>query len=141
MTKNTATTTYGTVTYNNGTATSGTLPSAQTIYKSTYYTADGWTTSSSDGTDNKTHANGASYGSSIASNLTLYPNFSTSSSIGSVKLGTNSMSKSNTTSGSYTVTLNPNGGTCSTSSLSATRTIKYTANGWTTTSGSASRSH
>lgn len=140
MTKSNTTASGYTVTYNKGTATGGTTPSAQTATDTISYTANGWTTSSS-ATDSRSYANGASFGSSSTTNLTLYPNFTTSRTRGKVTLATNSLTKSATSNGSYTVTFNANGGSCSTASLAAARSINYTANGWTTTSGSTSRTH
>jgi uncharacterized repeat protein (TIGR02543 family) len=51
------------------------------------------------------------------------------------------MTKSNTTVSNYTVTYNANGGSVSPTSENAVKIRKYTANGWTTTSGSTSRTH
>lgn len=140
MTKSNTTANGYTVTYNKGTATGGTLPSAQTATDTIKYSANGWTTGSSN-TNDCDYSEGASYGANTTNNLTLYPNFTTSTTRGSVTLGTNSMSKSNTSNGSYTVTLNANGGSVSSSSLAANRYITYTANGWTKTSGSTTRNY
>ena len=52
----------------------------------------------------------------------------------SIKLSTTKPTKGNASAGSYTVTLNANGGSCSKSSLSATRTTKYTFSKWNTRS-------
>lgn len=63
-----------TVTYDyNG---SGQTSSTATAYKKRSYTADGWTTTS--GSTTKNYANGASFGSSSTTSLTLYPCFSQS---------------------------------------------------------------
>ena len=63
-----------TVTYNyNG---SGQANTTATAYKKRKYTANGWTTTS--GSTTRNYANGASFGSSSTTNLTLYPCFSQS---------------------------------------------------------------
>ena len=49
--------------------------------------------------------------------------------------------KSSTSAGSYTVTLNANGGTCSSASLSAARTTKYTFSKWNTNSSGTGTSY
>ena len=49
--------------------------------------------------------------------------------------------KANASAGSYMVTLNANGGTCSTGSLSATRTTKYTFSKWNTNSSGSGTSY
>lgn len=140
MSKSNTTHSGYTVTYANGTATGGTLPAAQTATDTKKYTANGWTRSSSN-TDTPTYANGASFGSNSTTNLVLYPNFTTSLTRGSVTLASNSMTKSDTTFSSYTVTYDANGGSVSPASEKAIRVYKYTANGWTTTSGSTSRTY
>lgn len=63
-----------TVTYNyNG---SGQANTTATAYKKRTYAANGWTTTS--GSTTRNYANGASFGSSSTTNLTLYPCFSQS---------------------------------------------------------------
>ena len=128
------------VTYQQGTATGGSLPGGQTATDTKKYTANGWTVSSSN-TDSPNYANGASFGSNSTTNLVLYPNFTTSLTRGSVTLASNSMTKSDTTVSSYLVTYNANSGSVSPTSENAVKICKYTANGWTTTSGSTSRTH
>ena len=140
MTKSNTSPNGYTVTYANGTATGGTLPSAQTATDTKKYTANGWTTSSSS-TDDLDYANGASFGSNSTTNLVLYPNFTTSLTRGSVTLAANSMTKSNTNISSYTVTYDANNGSVSPTSAVATKVRIYTADGWTTTSGSTSKTH
>lgn len=49
--------------------------------------------------------------------------------------------KANASAGSYTVTLNANGGTCGSSSLSAARTTKYTFSKWNTNSSGTGTSY
>lgn len=137
MTKNNTTASGYTVTYKQGTASAGTVPSAQTATDTIKYTHDGWATSS-DGS--KAYNKGAATGA-LSNVLFLYPHFSSSRTRGSVTLATNSMTKSTDTNATYTITLNANSGSVSPTSLSTSNTTKYTANGWTTTSGSTSRTH
>lgn len=137
MTKNNTTASGYTVTYKLGTADGGTVPKAQTATDTIKYTHDGWATSS-DGS--KAYNKGAVTGA-LSHILFLYPHFSSSRTRGSVTLATNSMTKSTDTNATYTITLNANSGSVSPTSLSTSNTTKYTANGWTTTSGSTSRTH
>ena len=134
---NTSGTTY-TVTYYVGTANeNSTVPSMQSATDTISYDANGWNTASN---GSGTHYNnGATY--TATANLSLYPQFSSSTTHGSVTLSTNSMRKTTTIDATYTVTYNYNGGSGSTSSGTATKTTSYTANGWTTTSGSATRTY
>ena len=139
MTKSNTTANGYTVTYAQGTATGGwnaTTYATQTSTNTTSYTANGWTTGSTN-TNDRDYANGASFGSSSTTNLTLYPNFTTSTSNGGVTTRTNSMTKSNTNLG--TVTFKYQDG--STADTTSTGYTSYTANGWTTTSGSTSRTY
>lgn len=143
MAKSNTTANSYTVTYLNGTATSGTLPNAQTSINTTTYTKNGWTTSASNYND-PDYANGTSFGANSTTNLTLYPNFTTSITNGGVTLGTNNMSKSNTTVNSYTVTYaqgNASNTTNLPSKQTSVNTTIYTKNGWTTTSGSTTKTH
>lgn len=126
-----------TVTYKQGSATSTTVPSAQTQTNTTTYTHGGWATSAS---GSKAYNKGAATGA-LSANLNLYPYFSSSTTNGTIKLGTNSMTKSNTTDSSYTVTYNYNGSGAANTTATATKTRSYTANGWTTTSGSTTRNY
>ena len=139
MTKSNTTANGYTVTYAQGTATGGwnaTTYAAQTATNTISYTANGWTTGSTN-TNDSDYANGASFGSSSTTNLTLYPNFTTSTSYGGVTTRTNSMTKSNTALGTVTFKYQ-DGSTADTTSAGYT---SYTANGWTTTSGSTSRTY
>ena len=145
MTKSNTTANSYTVTYNQGTATSGWDASTygtQTSVNTTSYTANGWTTGSTNLND-PDYANGATFGASNTTNLTLYPNFTTSTTNGGVTTRTNSMTKSNSAdSDSYTLTFKQ--GTATSAAPSAITNKKYTsytANGWTTTSGSTSRTY
>lgn len=125
------------VTYAQGTATGGTVPSAQTATDTFTYTHSGWATSAS---GSKAYDKGEATGA-LSGNLSLYPYFSYYRTRGAVSLATNNLTKSDTNISSYTVTYNANGGTCSTASATATKVRKYTANGWTTTSGSTTKTH
>jgi uncharacterized repeat protein (TIGR02543 family) len=145
MTKSNTTANSYTVTYNQGTADGGwnaTTYAAQTSTNTTTYTANGWTTGSTNLND-PDYANGATYGANSTSNVTLYPNFTTSTTNGGVTTKTNSMTKSNSAdSDSYTLTFKQ--GTATSAAPSAITNKKYTsytANGWTTTSGSTSRTY
>lgn len=140
MTKSSTSVNSYTVIYAKGTAIGGTLPSAQTSVNTTKYTANGWTTGSSN-TNDRDYANGASYGASSTTNLTLYPNFTASTTNGGVTLGTNNMTIPDAVEATYVVTYNANGGNCSVVSETSAVTRKYIANGWTTTSGSTTRAY
>ena len=140
MSKTSTTEDSYTVTYNKGTSTSGTVPEKQTSTNTTTYTKNGWTTSSSN-TNDPDYANGATYGANTTNNLTLYPNFSTSVTNSGVTLKTNSMAKSTTTDATYTITYNANNGSVNPSSDTAYKKTSYVANGWTTTSGSSTRTY
>lgn len=137
MSKSSATANGYTVTYKQGSATSTTVPSAQTQTNTTTYTHGGWATSAS---GSKAYNKGATI-SALSANLSLYPYFSSSTTNGTIKLGTNSMTKSNTTDSSYTVTYNYNGSGAANTTATATVTRSYSANGWTTTSGSTTRNY
>ena len=140
MSKTSTTEDSYTVTYNKGTSTSGTVPEKQTSTNTTTYTKNGWTTSSSN-TNDLDYANGATYGANTTNNLTLYPNFSTSVTNSGITLKTNSMAKSTTTDATYTITYNANNGSVNPSSDTAYKKTSYAANGWTTTSGSSTRTY
>lgn len=56
-------------------------------------------------------------------------------------ISTTKPTKSNASAGSYTVTLNANGGTCSSASLTAARTTKYTFSKWNTNSSGTGTSY
>ena len=143
MTKSNTTANSYTVSYANGTATGGTLPSAQTSINTTTYTKNGWTTGASNYND-PDYPNGDEFGAGKTTDLTLYPNFTTSTINSGVTLATNSMTKSNTTADSYTVTYaqgNASNTTNLPSKQTSTNTTTYTANGWTTTSGSTTQSY
>ena len=67
---------------------------------------------------------------------THYKTYGVSTTISSTK-----PTKSSASAGSYTVTLNANGGTCSTSSLTAARTTSYTFSKWNTNSSGTGTSY
>lgn len=137
MSKSNATANGYTVTYKQGSATSTTVPSAQTQVNTTTYTHGGWATSAS---GSKAYNKGAATGA-LSANLSLYPYFSSSTTNGTIKLAKNSMTKSNTTDSSYTITYNYNGSGAANTTATATTTRSYTANGWTTSNGSTSRTY
>lgn len=120
-----------TITYEIGDATSGTVPEKQT--QTISYTPNGWATT----------VNGTSRYSSgqVLSNytyttgLTLYPSWKNVRD--AVVIGTNTTEKASTNLG--TVTFNYNGS--GQENTTSTAYIMYTANGWTTTSGSQSRTY
>lgn len=127
-----------TVTYAQGTATiDRNLPSAQTATDTRSYTHSGWTTSQN---GSKTYTKGASTGA-LSSNITLYPYFDSSVTRGSVTLATNSMEKADDKVTTYVVTLVPNDGVNTYSYLEAIKWKYYTADGWTKSSGSTTRSY
>lgn len=137
MTKTSQTNGY-TVTYNKGTATGGTTSvAAQTATDTLSYAHEGWATSANGA---KLCNKGVSTGA-LSANTTLYPYFNSSPTrtYGSIKLAKNNMTKDKTPNSNYVVTFNANGGSVSTTSLTA-NTI-YTPNGWTTTSGSTTQSY
>lgn len=81
-----------------------------------------------------TYAQGTATGGTLpAAQSRTYPN--------AVTLATNSMTKSATTDATYTVTFNYNGSGQANTKATAKKTRTYTANGWTTTSGSTTRNY
>ena len=64
----------------------------------------------------------------------MYATWTTGTTTGSITLAS-AATKNNTTANGYTVSFNANGGSCSTTSLTATDTIKWTFAGWNTNSG------
>lgn len=109
---------------NGGTST----PSNQILKRTTPYTFAGWRAGSTSGT---LYSAGASY--TPTANITMYASWTTGSTTGSVTLA-NGISKNSTTETGYTVTLNTNGGTCDTTSLTTTNTRSYTFKEWNTNS-------
>lgn len=95
----------------------------ETATNTTSYSLSSWYSGST------TYAKGSSI--TITGNLTLYPSYSSSVSHGSLTAAT---ATKPSTSNTRTVTLNAsnNGGSCSTSSLSSTKTDTYSCNGWYT---------
>lgn len=138
MTRSNGTADGYTLTYKQGTATSTTIPDPQTAKDTITYSHSGWATSQN-GT--QAYGKGAKTGS-LSSNLTLYPYFTQSvSTRGSVKLSSNTMIKETVVNKTYTITFNPDGGTVSKTTDTADNKTSYAANGWTTTSGSTSRTY
>lgn len=120
-----------TVTFNGN----GGTPSktSATATNTTSYSFVNWNTASGGG--GTAYSSGGTY--SANAGATLYAQWSSSTSRGSVTTAT--ASKSNGSS-SRTVSLNANGGSCSTSSLTSTAPITYTCTGWyTATSGGTKR--
>lgn len=114
-----------TLTYAKGTATSSAVPTAQTATDTLTYSHDGWATSIN---GSKTYNKGANTGA-LSAALTLFPYFSSSLTRGSVRLVTNSMSKSSTTDATYTVTYNYGWLGQVNTTATATKTRSYAANG------------
>lgn len=115
-----------TVTYNANGGTS--TPSQQTLTRKTPYTFSKWAKGSTSGTK---YSAGASYTPSAAT--TMYATWTAGTNTGSVTLAS-AISKSNTTQSGYKVTFNANGGTCDTTELTATDTVKWTFSKWNTKS-------
>lgn len=154
MSKTSATANSYTVSYSRGDAnSSATLPSTQTSKNTTTYTANGWTTGSSN-TNDQDYANKASFGSSSTTNLTLYPNFTTSTTNGGVTLSSTKLPRSSTSSTSTssdsgkTITVDYNMGLATSGTLpsdqtatggitttTTTTTTSYTQNGWSGSNG------
>lgn len=119
------------VTYNGNGGTAS--KTSDTAVNTTSYTFSKWTTAA-DGSGTSYNA-GASYTANSAA--TLYAQYSSSTTNGSVTAAT--ATKSNTTS-TRTVTFNANGGSCSTASSNSTATVTYSCNGWyTAASGGTKR--
>lgn len=104
-----------------------------TAKKTTSYSFSSWNTNSS-GTGTN-YSSGGNYTANAA--VTLYAKWSSSNSYSNntiAALGTTT--RANASAGSYKVTFNANGGSCSTTSLTAARTTKYTFKGWGSSSTS-----
>lgn len=121
--KNSTTSTGYTVTFNGN----GGTPSktSQAATDTTSYNFSKWNTKAN-GTGTS-YNSGASYTANAA--VTLYAQYSSSTSKGSITAAT--ASRNNGTS-TRTVTFKANGGSCSVSSASSTATITYTCKGWYT---------
>ena len=125
ISKTSSTSTY-TISYNaNG---GSSTPSSQTLTRTTPYTFNKWAAGSASGT---TYSAGASY--TPSANITMYATWTTGTTTGSVTLAS-AISRANSTETGYTVTLNTNGGTCDTTSLTTTNTRSYTFKEWNTNS-------
>lgn len=139
MTKNNSTASGYTVTYKRGIADSTNVPSLQTTQDTIAYTHTGWATTQ---TGNKVYDKGATI-KSLSSDLKLYPTFSSNvAARGFITLATNNMTKSDTLDQSYVITYCANySGAPSDQKVTVTKTRHYTANGWTTSSNSSSRTY
>lgn len=116
---------------NGGSCSTASLDSTATVT----YTMNGWYTATSGGT--KRASNGGSY--TPSANETVYAQWGSSTGTFS-QVTLPSATKSNTAATARTVTLNANGGSCSTSTLSSTASISYSLKGWyTASSGGTSR--
>ena len=113
-----------TVSYNaNG---GSSTPSDQTLTRKTAKTFSKWAAGSTSGTQ---YAAGASYTPTAAT--TMYAIFTNGSTTGSITLASG-ISKANSTADGYTVSFDANGGSCSTTSLVVSDTVKYTFSKWNT---------
>lgn len=123
----TATSANYTVSYaaNGGTST----PTAQTLTRSTPYTFAGWAEGSTSGTK---YAAGASY--TPSSNKTMYATWNTGATTGSITLAA-SINKNATEADGFKVTFDANGGSCSTTSLTAKNRTTYSFNKWSGSDG------
>lgn len=131
-TKATTTDATYTVSFNaNGGSCSTTSLSAK---KTTKYTFSKWNTASN-GSGTSYNA-GASYTANAAA--TLYAQYTSSTSTASITLPTATRGNGSVTG--YKVTFNANGGSCSTSNLTSTRTTSYAFKGWSTSSSATSGS-
>lgn len=122
----TSSTSSYTITYNaNG---GSSTPSSQTLTRTTPYTFSKWAAGSTSGTQ---YSAGASYTPSAAT--TMYAIWTTGTTTGSITLASG-ISKANTTETGYTVTLEANGGTLDSTTLTTINTRSYTFNKWNTAS-------
>lgn len=133
ITRSTSSSSY-TIKYNaNG---GSSTPSNQTLTRSTPYTFKEWNTNSS--------GTGVSYdpGDSIqpTAATTLYAIWTTGTTTGSITLAS-AISKASTTETGYTVTLEANGGTVDSTTLTTTNTRSYTFNKWNTASDGSGTSY
>ena len=103
-------------------------PANHALTRSHTNTFAGWNTAQ-DGSGT-TYAAKASFTPS-ANNTTLYAKWTAGTLTGSTTLAA-AATKNDTTQTGYTITFNANGGSCSTTSLTATDTVKWTFNKWNT---------
>lgn len=119
-------TTYTLTLYGNG----GTVrPSTVYPIKVISYTFNGWATSSS-------ASSGTTGTYKPTSDVTLYATWSSSTSYPGISLPTPTRSNSTTY---YTVTLNANGGSVSSTTVKPYKTTKYTFNGWSTSTNTSGK--
>lgn len=103
-------------------------PANHALTRSHTNTFAGWNTAR-DGSGT-TYSAKASFTPS-ANNTTLYAKWTAGTLTGSTTLAS-AATKNDTTQTGYTITFNANGGNCSTTSLTATDTVKWTFNKWNT---------
>ena len=103
-------------------------PANHALTRSHTNTFAGWNTAQ-DGSGT-TYSAKASFTPS-ANNTTLYAKWTAGTLTGSTTLAS-AATKNDTTQTGYTITFNANGGNCSTTSLTATDTVKWTFNKWNT---------
>lgn len=129
---NGTTATY-TVSYNaNG---GSSTPSDQTLTRTTPKTFSKWAAGSTSGTQ---YAAGASYTPTAAT--TMYAIFTSGTTTGSITLAS-AITKANSTASGYVVSFDANGGSCSTSSITAKDTVKYTFSKWNTAADGSGTSY
>ena len=136
-----ASTSYGTFTFEfSGTFSQNTYYYLFLYTKSNsdmYYTAAGNLSPSAVATYSvKTYAISYNANGGSGAPSTHYKTYNVTATISTTK-----PTKSNASAGSYTVTLNANGGTCSSASLTAARTTKYTFSKWNTNSSGTGTSY
>lgn len=126
ITKSDASTKY-TISYdaNGGTST----PADQTLERKKTYTFLKWAADSVSGTK---YEPGSSY--TPSKDITMYATWQENAPTGSISVS-KAISKNDSTQPGYTVTLEPTGGSCSITSLTATDTISYEFIGWEATDG------
>lgn len=122
-----------TVSYNaNG---GSSTPSDQTLTRKTPKTFSKWAAGSTSGTQ---YAAGDSYTPSAAT--TMYAIFTDGSTTGSITLASG-ISKADSTADGFTVSFNANGGSCSTTSLVVSDTVKHTFSKWNTKANGSGTSY
>lgn len=113
-----------TITYNaNG---GSSTPSQQTLTRSTPYTFAGWRAGSTSGT---LYSAGATF--KPTANTTMYASWTSGTTTGSVNLAS-AINKASSSGTGYTVTLDPDGGSCSQTTLTTAGTTTYTFKEWNT---------
>lgn len=124
-----------TITGNGNGGTSKSITATKTIS----YTFAGWSTSASGSAQYNAGGSCNLNGSSNGATITLYAVWTPTTTYSNNTISAlGSTTRSSTSAGSYTVSFNANGGSCSTSSLSAARTTSYTFLGWGSSSSASS---